>query len=95
MIDRRASDYLLRANTGFLLIQGGWDASGAVNVARAVNDQFTEAGRCNLTYWELPGLGHGMAGAEGNTHMKGILSQAPFWLNAHIAADSSATCTSG
>lgn len=95
VIDRRPSDYMLRANTSFLLIQGGRDASGAVDVARAVNDQFTEAGRCNLTYWELPGLDHGMVDAEGNTRMEGILSQAHFWLDTQIAADSSATCTSG
>lgn len=94
VIDRRASDYMLRANTSFLLIQGGRDASGAVDVARAVSDQFSEAGRCNLTYWELPGLDHGMVDANGNTRMTNILNQAHFWLNSNIAADGSANCTS-
>lgn len=95
VIDRRASDYMLRADTSFLLIQGGRDASGAVNVARAVSDQFSEAGRCNLTYWELPGLDHGMADANGTSRMADVLSQAHFWLSANIAADNSASCISG
>ena len=95
VIDRRASDYMLRADTSFLLIQGGRDASGAVNVARAVSDQFSEAGRCNLIYWELPGLDHGMADANGTSRMADVLSQAHFWLSANIAADNSAFCISG
>lgn len=94
MIDRRVADDMLRADTRFLLIQGGRDVSGLPDVARSVSDMFAEARRCNLTYWELPGLDHGMVDANGNTRMTDILSQAHFWLNANIAADSSANCTS-
>lgn len=94
-IDRRAADYMLRANTSFLLVQGGRDTSGAVDMARIVSTLFTEAGRCSLTYWEFPGLDHGMADANGTSRMADILSQAHFRQNANIAADSSASCISG
>lgn len=59
-IDRCAADYVLRANTGFHLIQGGRDVSGAANVARGASDLLAKSGRCNLTYWEFRAFDHGM-----------------------------------
>lgn len=92
-IDRRAADYMLRANAGFLLIQGGRDGSGAANVARTVSDLFAKAGRCNLTYWEFPAFDHGMVDVSGNAHMAEVLSQASSWLNARMDANTSTACT--
>lgn len=92
-VDRRAADYMLRADTGFLLIQGGRDGSGAANVARAVSDLFAKVGRCNLTYWEFPAFDHGMVDAGGGAHMAEVLSQASSWLNARMDANTSAACT--
>ncbi len=87
MIDRRAADDMLRADTGFLLIQGGRDASGSVGVARAVNDLFAEAERCNLTYWEFPAFDHGMTDPDGGSRMAEVLAQADGWLAAQLAVD--------
>lgn len=92
-IDRRAADYMLRADTDFLLIQGGRDRAGASNVARAVGDLFASAGRCNLTYWEFPAFDHGMIDANGNAHMIEVLSQASLWLASRTATNVSAACT--
>lgn len=92
-IDRRAADYMLQSAASFLLIQGGRDASGSADVARATSDQFAKAGRCNLTYWEYPGLDHGMVDAEGGAHMAETLFQAAHWLTALTVSPASATCT--
>lgn len=85
-IDRRAADDMLRADTDFLLIQGGRDGAGPANVARAVGDLFAAAGRCNLTYWEFPALDHGLIDANGNAHLTEVLSQASLWLDWRMAA---------
>jgi len=86
-IDRRAADYMLRTDTSFLLIQGGRDASGAVDVARTVSDLFTEAGRCNLTYWEFPAFDHGMTDTNGAAQMSYVLMQSNDWLAAQLSVD--------
>lgn len=86
-IDRRAADYMLRTTTSFLLIQGGRDASGAVDVARAASDLFSEAGRCNLTYWEFPAFDHGMTDASSGSRMSDVLTQANDWLATQLNVD--------
>jgi len=78
---------MLRADAGFLLIQGGRDVSGAPDAARAVNDLFAGAGRCNLTYWEFPGYDHGMNDRDGNERLADVLAQAGAWLAAQLSAD--------
>lgn len=92
-IDRRAADYMLRADAGFLLIQGGRDGSGAASVARAVSDLFAKAGRCNLTYWEFPAFDHSMVDASGSAHMAEVLSQASSWLESRMGAKAQTACT--
>lgn len=92
IIDRRVADDMLRADTAFLLIQGGNDPSSPVSAARATNDLFAAAGRCNLTHWEFPGFNHGMTDADGNGRMAEILSQAATWLRERTAANVRATC---
>lgn len=86
-IDRRAADYMLRTDTSFLLIQGGRDASGAVDVARAVSDLFIEAERCNLTYWEFAANDHGMTDPDGGSRISEVLAQSEGWLAAQLSAD--------
>lgn len=92
MIDRRVADDMLRADTSFLLLQGGRDVSGAPNVSRATTDLFAQAGRCNLTYWEFPGYDHGMNDSAGNSHLSDVLTQANRWLAGQLNADRTATC---
>lgn len=92
IIDRRVADDMLRSDAAFLLIQGGNDPSSPVSAARATSDLFADAGRCNLTYWEFPGLNHGMADASGNGRMAEVLSQAAAWLRERNAANVHADC---
>jgi hypothetical protein len=86
-IDRRAADDMLRADAGFLLIQGGRDVSGAPDAARAVNDLFAGPGRCNLTYWEFPGYDHGLNDRDGNERLSDVLAQSGAWLAAQLSTD--------
>lgn len=79
-LDRREVDDMLKTSASLLLIQGGNDTSSPVGVARAAADLFAERGRCNLTYWELPGLDHAMTDANGQSHLNGILDRAAGWL---------------
>lgn len=92
VVDRRAADDMLRSDAAFLLIQGGRDVSGPAAAARAAADLFAAAGRCNLTYWEFPGLDHGMTDADGHARMPGVLSQAASWLRDRMAQDAPAPC---
>lgn len=92
IIDRRIADDMLRSDAAFLLIQGGNDPSSPVSAARATNDLFAAAGRCNLTYWEFPGFNHGMADANGNGRMAEVLSQAATWLREQTSISNRADC---
>ena len=75
----RAIDYMRQTDTPFLLIQGGRDASSPVAAARLGADAFAAEGRCNLTYWELPALDHGMTDPAGHSRMADILAMAAIW----------------
>lgn len=86
-IDHRIVDSMLQADTDFLLVQGGRDTSTPVEMARIVADRFSEAGRCNLTYWEFPGLDHGMADAAGTSRMSEVLAMAATWAEQRLASD--------
>jgi pimeloyl-ACP methyl ester carboxylesterase len=72
-------DAMLQSDTPFLLIQGGMDRSSPLKAARMTADRFTAEGRCNLTYWELPALDHGMKDAGGASSMEGVLVLAATW----------------
>jgi len=92
IIDRRVGDDMIKADTAFLLIQGGNDPSSPVETARIVSDLFAAAGRCNLTYWELPGYDHAMADAGGVSHMSEVGADAAGWVRARLASRSEAGC---
>lgn len=92
IIDRRVADDLLRSSADILLIQGGKDVSGSTKAARAASDLFVVAGRCNLTYWELAGLDHGLVDANGNSRMHETLSLASLWLRTKSASAERAQC---
>ena len=78
----RAIDHMRQTTTPFLLIQGGRDSSSPVAAARIAADAFASEGRCNLTYWELPALDHGMTDPSGHSHMAAILAMAAAWASA-------------
>ncbi|RWR31894.1 hypothetical protein D2T31_02705 [Sinirhodobacter populi] len=91
-IDRRILESLLAAETEFLLIQGGRDTATPPELARMVADRFAADGRCNLTYWEFPGLDHGLGDTEGISGMAGILRQAAVWAQAKSRAGAPSSC---
>jgi pimeloyl-ACP methyl ester carboxylesterase len=73
------ADYMLAATGPFLVIQGGLDTSSPLAAARATADRFAAARRCDLTYWEFPGLDHGMADPAGSSHLASIAKAAASW----------------
>ncbi|CAM3369088.1 hypothetical protein SAMN04488021_1646 [Paracoccus aminovorans] len=92
LIDYRAADDLLRARAPILLVQGGRDGSAPAEAARASADLFARAGRCNLAYWELPGLDHGMVDADGGSRMGEVLALARDWLARSRAGNAPRPC---
>ncbi len=78
IIDHRSSDYLEATDTPVLLIYGGRDTA-AVQPVRTLADRFAAQGRCNLTYWEFPGLDHGMVDPAGRSRLPEIARLAASW----------------
>jgi pimeloyl-ACP methyl ester carboxylesterase len=85
-LDHRSIDYMRKTDTPFLLIQGGLDTSSPIAAARATAEVFATEGRCNLTYWELPALDHGMLDPKGNTHLPAVATMAAAWAESPITA---------
>lgn len=72
-------EHMLEAGGPFLVIQGSLDQSAPVAAARATVDRFAAQGRCDLTYWEFPGLDHGMLDPQGVSHLEKIVAAAAAW----------------
>ena len=79
-LDRGEVDDMLQTEGALLLIQGGRDTSSPVANARIAADRIAMAERTNLTYWEYPGYDHGMADADGISHMDDVIAEAADWL---------------
>lgn len=86
ILDHRSIDYMRQTDTPFLLIQGGLDTSSPLAAARATADAFTTDFRCNLTYWEFPGLDHGMFDPMGGSHLSTIATMSAVWAENPIPA---------
>ncbi|MDR0253760.1 MAG: alpha/beta hydrolase [Brucellaceae bacterium] len=86
-IDHRPVDAMLKSDAALLLIQGSADTSTPVSNARMTLDEFEKAKRCNLTYWEFAGYGHGMQDTQGKSRMADVLAQANFWLRQQLAGE--------
>jgi pimeloyl-ACP methyl ester carboxylesterase len=86
ILDHRTLDYIGKADTPFLLIQGGLDTSSPLAAARVTADAFAAAGHCNLTYWEFPALDHGMVDPRGNAHLADIAALAAAWVEHPVRA---------
>lgn len=80
ILDRIPAEYMLSSGSPFLIIQGGLDTSSPVAAARATADRFAAAGKCNLTYWEFPGLDHGMQDPRGTSHLAAIAMAMAGWV---------------
>ncbi len=78
IVDHRSSDYLEATDTPILLIYGGRDTA-AVQPVRTLADRFAKQERCNLTYWEFPGLDHSMVDPAGRMRLPEIARLAAFW----------------
>lgn len=73
-------DYMLEAEGPFLQIQGGRDASSPPSASRRALEAFAERGSCALTYWEFPGLDHGLAAPDGTAYLPDIIAMAALWV---------------
>ncbi|WP_354060501.1 hypothetical protein [Devosia sp. 2618] len=80
-----AVDEMLSSSTQFLAIHGGKDPV-PVDYSRVAADRYSDAGRCELTYWEFPNYGHGMEDAAGTSHMAAVAAAAVGWASARLAA---------
>ncbi|WP_332701491.1 alpha/beta hydrolase [Devosia sp.] len=86
ILDHRSSAYLKATETPVLLIYGGRDESSSVQAARTLADSFAKEGRCNLVWWEFPGLDHGMADPSGKSYLDRVANLASAWVEAPIPA---------
>lgn len=84
-LDHRSSSYLEATDTPFLMIYGGRDPAAGQSV-RTLLDRFAGQARCNLTYWEFPGLDHGMVDPDGRPRMVDIARLAASWTQEPIRA---------
>ncbi|MBJ3784609.1 alpha/beta hydrolase [Devosia sediminis] len=80
ILDQRALDAMLISTAPFLLIQGGLDTSSPPAASRPTLDAYAKAGACGLTYWEFPGLDHGMLTPAGKSRLDDVLSLAAQWV---------------
>jgi pimeloyl-ACP methyl ester carboxylesterase len=76
ILDGRSLDYMMRTESPFLVIQGGLDTSSPSATQRPTLEAFAEAGKCSLTYWEFPGLDHGILTPEGEARLGQVLELA-------------------
>jgi alpha-beta hydrolase superfamily lysophospholipase len=83
---------LLAVRAPILLVHDERDRSGSVHVARRVRDDFTRAGHCNLTYWEMAGYDHEMRDAAGVAHIDEVLQRISSWLAPRVSAQPSQGC---
>ena len=92
ILDHDLTADLLSVRAPILLVQGERDRSSPVQVARAVRDDFRRKGRCNLTYWELPGYDHLMRDAAGASHLDEVMQRISGWLATKVSTGESETC---
>jgi pimeloyl-ACP methyl ester carboxylesterase len=92
ILDHDLTADLLSVRAPILMVHGERDRSSPVQVARTVQDDFRREGRCNLTYWELPGYDHEMRDAAGASHIDEVLQRISGWLAAKVSAGPSESC---
>ena len=77
---------LLRTTSPVLLVQGERDNHAPVAIARQIRDEFQNAGRSNLTYWEFPGYDHAMQDEQGTSHLDEVMAQISKWLTKQLVS---------
>jgi alpha-beta hydrolase superfamily lysophospholipase len=92
ILDRDLVADLMAAEVPVLLVQGERDQSAPVAVARKARDAFAAEGRCELTYWELPGYDHQMRDASGASRLDEVLARISGWLRSTLAGERAAGC---
>lgn len=80
IIDLRPSNTLKLTRAPILIMQSDHDEMTPVASARAVVEDFKNAGLKNLTYVELPGLTHGLRTLDGKPGWEPVLNQVRNWL---------------
>lgn len=93
ILDHDLTADVLSLRAPILIVHGERDRSAPVQVARTVRDDFQQAGRCNLTYWEFPGYDHQMVDGAGISHIDEVIQRISTWLTAKLSDRSSTeTC---
>ena len=91
ILDHDLTADVLSVRAPILIVHGERDRSAPVQVARMVRDDFQRAGRCNLTYWELPGYDHQMQDSAGVSHIDEVMQRISGWL-AKVGTNQSEGC---
>ena len=91
ILDHDLTADVLSVRAPILIVHGERDRSAPVQVARVVRDDFQRAGRCNLTYWELPGYDHQMEDSAGVSHIDEVMQRISGWL-AKVGTSQSEGC---
>lgn len=86
IMDRPLWEDALKVDGPILVVQGARDQSNPVSSARALRDAFAARGRANLTYWEYAEYDHGMADADGVSHLPVVLGRIADWLRTNLPA---------
>lgn len=83
---------LLSVGAPILLVQGETDQSGAAKVARAAQERYRRAQRCNLTYWEFAGYDHQMLDEGGTSHVDEVMERISAWLGQQLVKPDQVAC---
>jgi pimeloyl-ACP methyl ester carboxylesterase len=95
VLDHDFTADVLLVNAPILLVHGERDKSASVQDARQVRDEFSRAGRCNLTYWEFAGYDHQMQDASGASHIDEVMQRIASWLAERVGTRQSGDECSG
>jgi pimeloyl-ACP methyl ester carboxylesterase len=80
IIDKVPATLLLQTDTPILLMQAELDEMTPLKSARSVHTAFSQAGKHNLTYVELPGLSHGLRQKDGKPGWAPVMDQVTKWV---------------
>ncbi|WP_444938174.1 alpha/beta hydrolase family protein [Microbulbifer sp. JMSA002] len=94
VVDRVPVNDLLDSHVPVLLIQGTEDKSSPVSSGRAARDAYTNAGRCELSYWEYPGYDHYMTDTDGVNHRREVFERVARWIE-NTLLNGAPRCISG
>jgi len=75
ILDFGTYNLLLETNVPILFFQGDQDEMSDVDAARQLSKLFVQAGKTNLTYREMAGMGHTFIDQSGKSHLGEVVAE--------------------